>query len=107
MADIDLAVSGSPSLLMRDLSELMTLAYLGTFEVRSQEDDVTRRATPRVTYIALTKKVMPMLLEMFARFKDDDSIYLNETVEIIFSVSTGDCIRFRRFLSFRRRSQSR
>ena len=89
MADIDLNVSGSPSLLMRDLSEIMTLAYLGSFEIQGQESDASRRATSKATYIALTKGVMPMLLEMFSRFKDDDSIYVDETVEIIFSVSTG------------------
>lgn len=88
MADVDLNVSGAPSLLMRDLSEIMTLAYLGPFEAQGQDSEASSRSTPRMTYIALTKGVMPMLLEMFVKFKDYDSIYLDETVEIIFSVST-------------------
>ena len=86
IADMDLSVTGSPSLFMRDLSELLTLPYLGSFDVQSQETDSLRHAPPRVTYIALTKKVMPMLLEMFMKFKDDDAIYADETVEIVCSV---------------------
>ena len=76
---------------MRDLSELLTLPYLGAFDVH---DDPSRpvkdpRFSKRVTYIALTKKVMPMLRDTFLRFRDTGIVYTDGTLETIFSVSTA------------------
>ncbi|THH10921.1 hypothetical protein EW145_g989 [Phellinidium pouzarii] len=87
---IDLSMTGSPSLVMRDLSELLTLPYLGAFEVLGPAVDGTppikdTRVSKRVTYVGLTKKVMPMLLETFLRFKNSVDIYSDGTLESIFS----------------------
>lgn len=78
-------------MVLRDLSEILTLPYLGAFEVHGVAADPSRpmrdpRVSKRVTYIGLTKRVMPMLLETFLQFKDITIIYTDETVEAIFSV---------------------
>ncbi|KAL5513923.1 hypothetical protein ACEPAG_2684 [Sanghuangporus baumii] len=88
--DIDLSVPGAASLVLRDLSELLTLPYLGAFDVQDANYDPSRpikdsRRSNRVTYIALTKKVMPMLRDTFLRFRDADLIYIDGTLEAIFS----------------------
>lgn len=84
---IDLKVAGSPSLVMRDLAEFATLAFLAAFDVPA--DPKSQTPPKRVTYIALAKKTMPMLVEHFVRFKDERDIYVNETLEVVLSV----CIR--------------
>lgn len=83
--DIDLSISGSPSLVIRDLSEYATLPFLAAFDVQPGP----RSQTPqkRVTYIALSKKTMPMLVELFLRFKANVEIYVDGTVESVLSVS--------------------
>ncbi|KAH8111570.1 hypothetical protein DFH11DRAFT_1791651 [Phellopilus nigrolimitatus] len=90
ISDIDLTVLGSPSLVMRDLSELLTLSFLGAFDVQNFSGGSVSavkdtRALRRVTYIGLTKKVMPMLLEIFLRFKEMTDVYSDETLEIVLS----------------------
>lgn len=82
--DIDLSISGSPSLVIRDLSEYTTLPFMAAFDVPPSP----RKQTPpqRVTYIALSKKTMPMLVELFLRFKADVDIYVDGTVECVLSV---------------------
>ena len=72
VAGIDLSLPGSPSLVMRDLSEYSTLPFLGGFDVQSTST-TTIPATPtkntaaqkRITYIGLVKKTMPMLVDLF------------------------------------------
>jgi hypothetical protein len=88
VSGIDLSVPGSPSLVMKDLSEYATLAFLAAFDVQPQPNSHTPQ-TPqkRVTYIALSKKVMPKLVELFMRFKQSPEIYSDGTVEAVLSVS--------------------
>ena len=83
--DIDLSVPGSPSLVIRDLSEYATLPFLAAFEV--QAGPKTQSPPKRITYIALSKKTMPMLVDLFLRFKTNVGIYLDGTVESVLSVS--------------------
>ena len=90
---VDVSVPLAPSLIMRDLSELLTLPYLGAFDVPipSAPSDATppardTRSSKRVTYIGLTKAVMPMLLNLFLRFKDDVQIYSDATLETVLAV---------------------
>jgi hypothetical protein len=85
---IDLSVPGSPSLVMKDLSEYATLAFLAAFDVQPQLNSHTPQ-TPqkRVTYIALSKKVMPKLVQLFMRFKASPEIYSDGTLESVLSVS--------------------
>lgn len=73
---------------MRDLSELLTLPYLAAFDISGAPSTrETSRNSKRVTYIGLTKVVMPMLLDLFLRFKEDDIIYSDTTLETVLSVS--------------------
>ena len=83
--DIDLSIPGSPSLVIHDLSEYATLPFLAAFDV--QPGSRSQSPPKRITYIALSKKTMPMLVELFLRFKADVGIYVDGTVESILSVS--------------------
>lgn len=91
---IDLSIRGCPSLIMRDLSEYATLPFMAAFDVKSTHlsaspDAFTRHSVPqkRVTYIGLVKKIMPILVELFLRFKENTDIYADGTLEAILSVS--------------------
>ena len=86
-AGIDLSVPGSPSLFMRDLSEFSTLPFLAAFDVQPSGGS-TKTAGPqkRITYIGLVKKTMPLLVELFSRFKDNVDIYADGTLETVLSV---------------------
>jgi len=89
--DIDLSVPGAPSLVMRDLSEYSTLPFLAAFDVIPPSNSTgpgSSNATPpkRVTYIALAKRTMPLLVELYQRFKATPAIYTDGTVEAVLSV---------------------
>lgn len=82
---IDLSVLGSPSLVMRDLSEYATLPFIAAFDVPAQPKS---QATPkRITYIAISKMTMPMLVNLFLRFKDQTEVYVDGTLEAVLSVT--------------------
>ena len=87
--DIDLSIPDSPSLVMRDLSEYATLPFLAAFDVQPNPRNNQALQTPqkRITYIALSKKTMPMLVTLFLRFKADLGIYVDGTIESLLSVS--------------------
>ncbi|KAG2129622.1 hypothetical protein DEU56DRAFT_741289 [Suillus clintonianus] len=90
IADIDLAASGVPSLIIRDLSEFSTLPFLAAFHVpilspASPATPVAASSQKQVTYIALSKKVMPLIVELYTRFKDELEIYEDGTLEAVFS----------------------
>lgn len=74
-------------MVLRDLSEYLTLAFVGAFDINRSMVDSDVRSSQRVTYIALTKKVMPMLLDTFIRLKDNVDVYSDETIETVLSVS--------------------
>ncbi|KAJ7449990.1 hypothetical protein B0H11DRAFT_323334 [Mycena galericulata] len=83
IVDIDLSAPGSPSLVMKDLSEFTTLPFLAAFDVPSNPK--TQTPQKRITYIALAKKTMPMLVELFLRFQDREEIYTDGTIEAVLS----------------------
>lgn len=94
---IELSGTGVPSLVLRDLSEFSTLPFIASFDIPDVQVSGKPPTTPakqgrdnrkRVTYIALSKKTMPLLVEMFLRFKDNADIYVDGTVEAIFSVGS-------------------
>ncbi|KAG1868360.1 hypothetical protein DFJ58DRAFT_698074 [Suillus subalutaceus] len=90
IADIKLTGSGVPSLILRDLSEFSTLAFLAAFHVpivspASPGTPIAASSQKQVTYIALSKKVMPLIVELYMRFKDELEIYEDGTLEAIFS----------------------
>jgi hypothetical protein len=82
---IDLSLPGSPSLVMRDLSEYVTLPFLAAFDVTAQPKSHT--PPKRITYIAISKKTMPKLVDLFLRFKDQVEIYVDGTLEAALSVT--------------------
>lgn len=116
ISEFDLLLPGSPSLVMRDLSEYATLPFLAAFDVQS----VSPKSAPgspvkastippkRITYIGLVKKTLPLLVDLFLRFKNNLDIYVDGTVEAVLSVSrrtitscnklTGTLSRHTRFL---------
>ncbi|KAG5719178.1 MON2 like protein [Termitomyces sp. T112] len=81
--DIDLSVPGSPSLVLRDLSEYATLPFLAAFDVPSPPKSQTPQK--RITYIAISKKSLPMLVDLFMRFKLEPAIYIDGTLEAVLS----------------------
>jgi hypothetical protein len=99
---IELTEVGAPSLILRDLSEYATLAFIASFDVpRAQSLGSISSATAqaplpataattspprkRITYIALTKMCMPRLADLFLQFKEKDEIFVDGTVEALFS----------------------
>lgn len=91
IAGIDLSLPGSPSLIMRDLSEFSTLPFLAAFDVQPAATSA-KTSTPqkRITYIGLVKKTMPLLVDLFSRFKDNIDIYVDGTLETVLSVCTSN-----------------
>lgn len=89
---IDLSIPGSPSLVMRDLSEYATLPFLAAFEVEGNSKSQT--PPKRITYIAISKKTLPMLVNLFMRFKDSVEIYSDGTLEAVLSVRLFAPTRF-------------
>ncbi|KAF8626562.1 hypothetical protein AX15_004804 [Amanita polypyramis BW_CC] len=79
---IDLASVGPPSLVIRDLSEYATLPFLASFELQNQD---SKTAPSRVTYIALSKKTMPLIVDLYLRFKEKAEVYMDGTVEALLS----------------------
>ncbi|KAG5638067.1 hypothetical protein H0H81_002035 [Sphagnurus paluster] len=80
---VDLSVAGSPSLVLRDLSEYATLPFLAAFDA----PPLPKTQTPpkRITYIAISKKTLPMLVDLFLRFKESAEIYTDGTLEAVLS----------------------
>jgi hypothetical protein len=98
IADINLKVSGVPSLVIRDLSEFITLPFLAAFHVpASPATPMATSPQKQVTYIGPSKKVMPLIVELYMRFTDDIEIYEDGTLEGVFSV----CGKQRQQASFR------
>ena len=79
---IDLSRSGSPSLVIRDLSEYATFPFLASFDLRDQN---SKTAPNKVTYVALSKKAMPLLVDLYLRFKDSVDVYMDGTMEAMLS----------------------
>ncbi|TFK38576.1 hypothetical protein BDQ12DRAFT_735649 [Crucibulum laeve] len=86
VVNIDLSAPGSASLVMQDLSEYATLPFLAAFDIQPQPKSQTPQ-TPqkRITYIALSKKMMPMLVDLYLRFKESLEIYNDGTLESVLS----------------------
>ncbi|TBU23332.1 hypothetical protein BD311DRAFT_674190 [Dichomitus squalens] len=89
---IELTAHGVISLVLRDLSEYATLPFVAAFDAQTAPHNVSgsvtklpRTAVNRVTYIALSKKTMPLLVDLFLRFKGDAAIYADGTVEALFA----------------------
>ena len=88
---IELAETGTPSYIIRDLSEYATLAFIASFDVPEAAKHETKLASTtsqpqkRITYIALAKICMPKLADLFLQFKDKDEVFVDEIVEAVLS----------------------
>ena len=94
---VELTEAGTPSLVLRDLSEYATLAFIASFDVpEAQARNAKLPAgasvpvtTPpqqkRITYVALAKMCMPKLAELFLQLKEKDEVFVDETIEAILS----------------------
>ncbi|KAF4587994.1 hypothetical protein EYR38_009955 [Pleurotus pulmonarius] len=80
---IDLSAPTVSSLVMRDLSEYATLAFLAAFDV--QPSTLTQTGPKRITYIALMKKTMPLLVDLYVQFKAKPDLYADGTLEAVIS----------------------
>jgi len=92
ITDIDLdTVPGSPSLVLRDLSDYCILPFIAAFDIqphpRNQQPQTPQK---RITYIALAKKTMPMLVDLFLKFRTNEDIYIDGTLESVLSVSCSE-----------------
>ncbi|KAG9095186.1 hypothetical protein FS749_010913 [Ceratobasidium sp. UAMH 11750] len=84
--EFNLDFPGVPSLVLTDLSEFATLAFLAAFDVPDANPAASSgRPRRRVTYIALAKRVMPILVEIYGRFKQSPDIYQDGTLDSILS----------------------
>ena len=80
--DIDLSSPGTPSLVIRDMSEYATFPFLASFDLQGQN---SKTAPNKVTYVALSKKAMPLLVDLYLRFKDNIDLYMDRTMEALLS----------------------
>lgn len=78
---------------MRDLSECVTLPFLAAFDTHPEPNltnaNTQKAAQKRVTYIALSKKIMPQLVDLYLQFKNEVDIYKDGTLESVISVSVS------------------
>ncbi|WVF67919.1 hypothetical protein IAT40_002681 [Kwoniella sp. CBS 6097] len=62
----------SPTIILSDLAEFMSLAYVGVDE-----------GNTKLTYVALSKWCMPKLAEIFGQYRAEKALYNNGTVETV------------------------
>jgi hypothetical protein len=82
------SLPGLPSLVLADLADYATLAYYAGFTVESAASKSTP-ARKQVTYIALSKKAMPRVVELCDVFKTETQLYSDGTIEHVLSVSSS------------------
>ena len=91
---IKLTVRFSPSLLLSDLSEFATLAFVAAFDVEDISDTPPSTAAKQVTYIAPAKYAMPKLVELYLSHKTQLDIYNDGTLARVLSVSDIQSLYF-------------
>ncbi|GAA5871435.1 hypothetical protein JCM3774_005599 [Rhodotorula dairenensis] len=70
---------GAAAAVIAELSKYVTLAFTASFDAPSYGS--TGKAGQRVTYIALTKEVMPHIQWLFTKYRDDLSVYEDGALE--------------------------
>ncbi|GAA5977223.1 hypothetical protein JCM11641_003881 [Rhodosporidiobolus odoratus] len=69
-------VPGAPAAVLSDLSEYLKLAFTGSFESASESSVPGRgRVVQVVSFVALTKEVMPHVQWLYQKYSDDVSVY--------------------------------
>jgi hypothetical protein len=87
---VDLLVPGSPSLILSDFSYFVTLPFVAAYDLNQLPTPFQVEGKPtvkKVTYIAVCKRVMPVLAHLYNRFKASVNIYVDGTVDAILAVS--------------------
>ncbi len=74
---------------LADIAEYSTLAFLAAFDIPTTGSTTSAHGTSRrlLTYIALSKAAMPLLLDRFSSASGDLALYLSGTIERVLSVS--------------------
>ncbi|GAA5943397.1 Mon2p [Sporobolomyces koalae] len=73
-------VPGSASAVLSDLSDYLTLAYVAPFEAPPDSSGRLKQSQ-NVTFIALTKEVMPHVLWLYQKHSNDTAIYERGAIE--------------------------
>ncbi|GAA5884135.1 hypothetical protein JCM6882_002154 [Rhodosporidiobolus microsporus] len=69
-------VPGAAAAVLSDLSEYLKLAFVAPFEAEPDSSLLGRAKVPQqVTYIALTKEVMPHVQWLYRKYREDVSVY--------------------------------
>lgn len=81
-------VPGSAAAVLSDLAEYVKLAFTAPFESAPPESSVPGRGRvpQQVTYVALTKEVMPHVQWLFKKYRDDASVYQQGAVKKMLEV---------------------
>ncbi|KAG1875783.1 hypothetical protein F4604DRAFT_1903720 [Suillus subluteus] len=90
IADISPTGPGVPSLILQYLSKFSTLPFPVVFHAPILSPDspgtpIAASFQKQNTYIALSKKVTPLIVELYMCFKDELEIYEDGTMEAVFS----------------------
>lgn len=82
-------VPGSAAAVLSDLAEYVKLAFTKPFESSPPESSIPGRGrvAQQVTYVALTKEVMPHVQWLFRKYRDDVSVYEQGAVQKMLEVS--------------------
>ncbi|TFY76565.1 hypothetical protein EWM64_g7449 [Hericium alpestre] len=89
LGDIVLNADGAPSLVLKEISEFANLSFSAAshdsdpVSGRLVGADASKALPKRVTYVALTKKCQPLLVNLFMQFKDRIEIHVNGTLEAV------------------------
>ena len=95
---IDLSGEHVPALVLRDLSDYATLPFLAAFDVpgvggpSKGTPKLLQGSRKRITYIALTKKTMPLIVDLYLKYQDQLDIYTDGTFEAILTVCVVELV---------------
>ncbi|SGY81478.1 BQ5605_C009g05501 [Microbotryum silenes-dioicae] len=86
VAVIKLEVPGAASAVLSDLSEYLTYAFVASFDREPEAMMGAKgkgRPTQRITYVALSKEVMPHVYWLYQRYREDVTVYDQGAVEMM------------------------
>ncbi|KAJ8584238.1 hypothetical protein M405DRAFT_866390 [Rhizopogon salebrosus TDB-379] len=87
IADINLKASGVPSLVTRNL-RIYHAAFPRCFPCTCLSGNADGNFVSKTSHIhRVSKKVMPLMIKLYMRFTNDIKIYVDGTLEAVFSVS--------------------
>ena len=84
-------VPGAASAVLSDLSDYLTLAYTSSFECPSDGSGRFKQSQS-VTFVALTKEVMPHALWLYQKYRGEPAVYEQGAVEKMLAVSSNSFV---------------